>query len=111
MAYNREWDKGKGRARDSESSGRKRKHDETEEGYGSRRRTVDAATLKRAPWAADVDWDQCNNVAEMCVVCVRCMLRSVYGAHRGFAGCIRKWMHSSNTSHLHPRKTRFGRLS
>lgn len=76
-----EGDKGKGKARDYEGPGRKRKHDEIDDRRESRRRPVDVAALKRAPWAAGVDWDRCNNVAEMCVACVPCMLYRVYHAH------------------------------
>lgn len=74
-------DKGKGKARDYEGSTRKRKHDEIDDGRGSRRRPVDLAALKRAPWAADVDWDRCTNVAGMCVACVRAMSCLFYRAH------------------------------
>ncbi|OCH93830.1 hypothetical protein OBBRIDRAFT_855761 [Obba rivulosa] len=60
----REWDKGKGKMR--ESSGRKRKTDELslDDGYASKRQRV-AAASRRAPWLADVDWDGCTHVSEM----------------------------------------------
>lgn len=63
-------DKGKGRARDNGYAGRKRKSDEIDynDGYASKKERIDANT-RRAPWAADVDWDNCHNVAEMCVIC------------------------------------------
>ncbi|KAI0780511.1 hypothetical protein BD413DRAFT_607803 [Trametes elegans] len=74
----REWDKGKGKAREREKdrergperererAGRKRKVDEVDlnDGYTSKKQRV-AAASRRAPWAADVDWDGCANVAEM----------------------------------------------
>lgn len=62
----REWDKGKTRARDHESAGRKRRHDEIDynDGYANKKQRTDAAS-RRAPWAVDVDWDRCNNVADM----------------------------------------------
>ena len=64
-------DKGKGRARD-DTPGRKRKHDEIDlnDGYANKKQRIDAAS-RRAPWAADVDWERCHNVAEMCVLRVR----------------------------------------
>lgn len=64
----REWDRGKGKARDYESGGRKRGHDEIDynDGYANKKQRTDAAS-RLAPWAADVEWDKCNNVAEMYV--------------------------------------------
>ena len=69
----REWDKGKGKARererdrDREHAGRKRKVEEVDfdDGYANKKQRV-AAASRKAPWARDVDWDSCANVAEMC---------------------------------------------
>ncbi|KIP08737.1 hypothetical protein PHLGIDRAFT_68903 [Phlebiopsis gigantea 11061_1 CR5-6] len=60
----REWDRGKGKARDYE--GRKRRHDEIDynDGYANKKQRLDAAS-RLAPWAVDVEWDKCTNVAEM----------------------------------------------
>lgn len=90
----REWDKGKGRAKESDS--RKRKHDEVDlnDGYANKKQRLDAAS-RRAPWAVDVDWDKCNNVAEMYVSLPNYdifFLRLIL--HPGFT---RKSTHSSNT--------------
>jgi hypothetical protein len=59
---------GKRKAPDYEGVGRKRKSDEMErdESYATLRERIDTTT-RRAPWAANVDWDSCRNVAEMCV--------------------------------------------
>lgn len=67
----REWDKGKGKSRDYGAPGQKRKHDDIDfnDGYANKKQRTDAAS-RRAPWAVDVDWENCNNVAEM-YVCVR----------------------------------------
>ncbi|TCD67285.1 hypothetical protein EIP91_000307 [Steccherinum ochraceum] len=60
----RPWDKGK--VPESERAGRKRKVAEVDssDGYASKRQRMDAAS-RRAPWAWDVDWDGCQNVAQM----------------------------------------------
>ena len=65
----REWDRGKvmGKERE-EHAGRKRKVEEVDfnDGYANKKQRV-AAASRRAPWARDVDWDKCANVAEMYV--------------------------------------------
>lgn len=97
----REWDKGKGKARDYEGSGRKRRHDEIDfnDGYADKKQRTDAAS-RQAPWAADVDWENCNNVAEMCVLLDDSarshLLMFIYSL-----GSIKRWMRSSSTSLLH----------
>ena len=69
--------KGKGKARangrESEHAGRKRKADEVDlnDGYTSKKERV-AAASRKAPWAKDVDWDSCANVAEMYVTGLCC---------------------------------------
>ncbi|EIN07011.1 Nucleotidyltransferase [Punctularia strigosozonata HHB-11173 SS5] len=82
----REWDKGKGRERDRDRDGdgdgerrrdrdrdkdrdgdfgRKRERERYgDDGYVNKKQRLDAASRK-APWVADIDWDSCNNVAEM----------------------------------------------
>lgn len=63
----RDWDKGKRRAseRDRElENGAKRKHERIYDEDGQRRATA----FRRAPWVADVDWQRCKNVSEMCVI-------------------------------------------
>ncbi|KAI0748435.1 hypothetical protein C8Q80DRAFT_1104159 [Daedaleopsis nitida] len=68
----REWDKGKGKAgessgrRESEHAGRKRKAEEVDsnDGYANKKERV-AAASRRAPWAKNVDWEGCVNVADM----------------------------------------------
>ena len=69
----REWDKGKGKAKDYEGSARKRKYDEVDlnDGYANKKQRTNAAS-RLAPWAVDVDWGRCNNVAEMCVRTADC---------------------------------------
>lgn len=70
----REWDVGKGKGkvnasrRENEHAGRKRKADEIDvnDGYTNKKERV-AAASRKAPWASDVDWDGCANVAEMYV--------------------------------------------
>ncbi|KII88238.1 hypothetical protein PLICRDRAFT_111020 [Plicaturopsis crispa FD-325 SS-3] len=72
-APTREWDKGKGRTRDWEwdsrnDSGSKRKHDtmiDMDEVYANNRKQREQAQSRRAPWLDNIDWDSCNNVAEM----------------------------------------------
>ncbi|KAF7799612.1 hypothetical protein EIP86_010850 [Pleurotus ostreatoroseus] len=60
----REWDKGKGKGRDYDGLGRKRKADEMDrDNYASRRERY--STSRRAPWAVDVDWERGNNVADL----------------------------------------------
>ena len=58
------WDKGK--SRDDERSSRKRKVDDVDlnDGYANKKQRMNAAS-RRAPWAVDVDWERCNNVAEL----------------------------------------------
>lgn len=70
----REWDRGKGKSRDYDGYGRKRKLDEVDlsDGYANKKQRVDAAS-RRAPWAADVDWEHCNNVAELYVASLSSM--------------------------------------
>lgn len=86
----REWDKGKGKARELDS--RKRKLDEVDvnDGYANKKQRLDAAS-RRAPWAVDVDWDKCNNVAEMYVPLPNCNPLCVSLQHPGY---MRKSMHS-----------------
>ncbi|PIL24355.1 hypothetical protein GSI_14108 [Ganoderma sinense ZZ0214-1] len=63
----REWDRGKAKAKEREEhAGRKRKVEEVDfnDGYANKKQRV-AAASRRAPWAQDVDWDKCANVAEM----------------------------------------------
>jgi DNA polymerase sigma len=77
----REWDKGKvgessrdgARRRDNpreqDRNRGKRKHEmifDLDDGYSNKKQRTDASSRK-APWVAGVDWDKCNNVAEMCV--------------------------------------------
>jgi hypothetical protein len=63
--WERDWDKGKGKAQDRDNvGGKKRKADfDRNDGYNKRER-MDAASRK-APWARDVDWEGCANVAEL----------------------------------------------
>ncbi len=51
------------------ATGKKRRWEEidTNDGYTNKKQRVDAAS-RRCPWAADVDWEGCRNVAEMCVI-------------------------------------------
>ena len=62
----REWDRGKGKGREDEGSGRKRKLDEIDlnDGYANKKQRVNASA-RRAPWAVDVDWENCNNVSQL----------------------------------------------
>ncbi|KAH9917444.1 uncharacterized protein B0H18DRAFT_938513 [Fomitopsis serialis] len=62
----REWDKGKGKASERDHAGRKRKSDEfdLDDGYANKKERI-AAAARQAPWATDVDWESCANVAEM----------------------------------------------
>ncbi|KZT09562.1 uncharacterized protein LAESUDRAFT_722526 [Laetiporus sulphureus 93-53] len=64
----RKWDKGKEKAREVEDihPGRKRKAEEFDRNdpYANRKQRF-AAPSRRAPWATDVDWDSCTNVADM----------------------------------------------
>jgi len=79
----REWDKGKAREhsrdgdrrrdnpreRDSDRSEGKRKYDmvfDFDDGFANKKQRTDALSRK-APWVTGLDWDRCNNVAEMCV--------------------------------------------
>lgn len=88
----REWDRGKpplnddrdrdrdrhARRRDRDADrhadgrGRKREHDRIDENGDTRRdetrRTAHYTESLKAPWTKDVDWDACNNVAEMYVL-------------------------------------------
>lgn len=61
-------EKGKGKAREYDRAGRKRKSDEIDldDGYANKKERMDAKS-RRAPWAVDVDWENCPNVAEMYV--------------------------------------------
>lgn len=67
----REWDRGKPRERSRErgNEARKRKYDEAdlEDGYANKKQRMNAASRK-APWVYDIEWDDCKNVAELCVV-------------------------------------------
>ncbi|EJF66211.1 hypothetical protein DICSQDRAFT_152192 [Dichomitus squalens LYAD-421 SS1] len=63
----REWDRGKRKEKEREEhAGRKRKVEEIDfnDGYTNKKQRI-AAASRRAPWAQDVDWDRCVNVAEM----------------------------------------------
>lgn len=68
----REWDRGKGKAKatdgrqESDHAGRKRKAEEIDfnDGYASKKERL-AASSRRAPWAKDLKWEECANVAEM----------------------------------------------
>lgn len=56
-------------AKDSRSqAGQKRKSEQLDfnDDYLNKKQRVDAAS-RRAPWVWDVDWESCNNVAEMYV--------------------------------------------
>jgi hypothetical protein len=69
----REWDKGKskGRGRDRDSGRRRDRDSYGDDGYANKKQRTDAASRK-APWVADIDWDDCNNVAEMYVLSHLC---------------------------------------
>lgn len=77
-SYARVRDKEKGKEREYESAGRKRKADEIDydDGYANKKERLDAKS-RRAPWALDVDWENCNNVAEMYVQYCLCVEPSV----------------------------------
>ena len=101
----REWDKGKGKGkakaskRESEHAGRKRKADEIDmnDGYTNKKERM-AAASRKAPWAKDVDWESCSNVAEMCVaVLFPARERGLTPSARHFLGSIGRWRRSSNT--------------
>ena len=64
------------RDRGRDGVGRKRKADEVdlEDGYASKKERV-AAASRRAPWARDVDWDGCSNVAELYVPSTHFLLK------------------------------------
>lgn len=74
----------KGKERERESAGRKRKAAEIDydDGYTNKKERLDAQS-RRAPWAADVDWETCKNVAEMSVLrcpwTVVCMILTMRG--------------------------------
>ncbi|THH31115.1 hypothetical protein EUX98_g3085 [Antrodiella citrinella] len=55
-----------GKDKEAEHAGRKRKVAEVDlnDGYSNKKQRIDAAS-RRAPWAWDVDWDRCQNVAQM----------------------------------------------
>lgn len=73
----RDWDKGKKPVsfddrydREEYLAGRKRRREESErneEPTSSRRGVNVNNPSRKAPWTAEVDWDGCKNVAEMCV--------------------------------------------
>ena len=69
-ATEREWDIGKlPRAGDGEGRGVKRKYDlvldeEDDRAYGRRQR-FEPNDARKTPWVSQVDWDSCQNVAEM----------------------------------------------
>lgn len=113
----REWDRGKDKGRgkgwegrqDGEHAGRKRKAEELDlnDGYANKKQRV-AAASRKAPWAKDVDWEKCANVAEMyvhtmpiCRMRARVTNHHVGAAHRR-VGCITRWRHSSTTCPQHP---------
>jgi non-canonical poly(A) RNA polymerase PAPD5/7 len=54
----REWDKDKKRA------DKKRGAYDANDGYANKKQRLDAAS-RRCPWVLDVEWEKCNNVAEM----------------------------------------------
>ncbi|TDL24987.1 hypothetical protein BD410DRAFT_826904 [Rickenella mellea] len=63
----REWDRGKPRNWDRADDRAKRKRGDdydVNDGYANKKQRVNAAARK-APWAQDVDWESCTNVAEM----------------------------------------------
>jgi non-canonical poly(A) RNA polymerase PAPD5/7 len=62
----RETDKGKGKGRErDDGGGRKRKADfDRSDGYDNKKQRTDAASRK-APWVADIDWEECTNVADL----------------------------------------------
>lgn len=74
----REWDKGKravgfeeGDNREEASAGRKRRWEESErseESMSFRRGVNVNVPSRKAPWTANVDWDEYKNVAEMYVL-------------------------------------------
>jgi non-canonical poly(A) RNA polymerase PAPD5/7 len=79
----REWDVGKPSASTSEKSGRendRRRGRESErdrdrdygreDGYASKKQRVDAAS-RRALWVENIEWEDCMNIAEMCVSLLR----------------------------------------
>ena len=103
----REWDRGKAKDKGKEReehAGRKRKVEEVDfdDGYANKKQRV-AAASRKAPWAQDVDWDKCRNVAEMCVRAVplaypgKMQLILAFGV----IGCTRKWRHSFTTCLQH----------
>jgi non-canonical poly(A) RNA polymerase PAPD5/7 len=61
----REWDVGKPSRADERDRGRRRDH-EREDGYANKKERMNASS-RRAPWVDDVAWEDCANVAEMCV--------------------------------------------
>ncbi|TFK46660.1 Nucleotidyltransferase, partial [Heliocybe sulcata] len=65
----REWDMGKRKAADSPGKKRKVEEYDQDDGYANKRERTNAA-CRRAPWVHDVDWDSCNNVAEMYVMLI-----------------------------------------
>ncbi|KAI0080501.1 hypothetical protein K474DRAFT_1615191 [Panus rudis PR-1116 ss-1] len=64
----RGWGGGKPKSRsdEREHAGRKRKVDDydLDDGYANKKQRLDAASRK-APWVYDVDWDSCQNVAQL----------------------------------------------
>ena len=68
---NRDRDRRRDRDRDErrEQNGTKRKYEmvfDPNDGYSNKKQRTDAASRK-APWVAGLDWERCNNVAEMYV--------------------------------------------
>ena len=119
----REWDKGKSkgkgkeRARDDDKSsrregeraGRKRKAEEIDhdDGYANKKERV-AAASRKAPWASNVDWMECTNVAEMYVP-FKLFICGDNADHRCSLaiGCTAKLRRLSTTCLLHLRRMNF----
>ncbi|KAI9510267.1 hypothetical protein F5148DRAFT_617508 [Russula earlei] len=62
----RDWDKGKGKMRERDDGGGKKRKVEFDrsDGYSNKKERTDAASRK-APWVTDVDWEESTNVAEL----------------------------------------------
>jgi non-canonical poly(A) RNA polymerase PAPD5/7 len=68
-------DKGKGRENGTPSKHHDRKYDmvfDFDDGYANKKERLDPSSRK-APWLDSVDWESCNNVAEMCVTYYECV--------------------------------------
>jgi hypothetical protein len=70
-------DKGKGTADGTASRRQNGKYDmvfDFNDGFANKKQRVDASSRK-APWVEKVDWEECNNVAELYVFYYECVLR------------------------------------